>query len=122
MPHYGYDDACMTKGLMFRLGRKRKSGLFGLLDGPPPIDGSTVESRHIRNRKLWKRGMAVTQIGWSRHGQVAVVETEAGIELAVWCSEMDADPRQREILHEKAALEDILPQTSKLKPSVDPDQ
>jgi len=96
MPHYGFADASMTNGLTFRLGLRRTSGLFGLLDNPPPCDGSSIEPSHIRNRKRWKRGSSVQQISWSGHGQVAIVETSAGVRLAVWCSELDEDPGQRD--------------------------
>jgi hypothetical protein len=90
MPHYGYDDASMTNGLTFRLGQKRKSGFLDLFDCPPPCVGESVNSVHIRNRKRWN------------HGKVSVVETSTGIQLAVWISELDADPNQREILLKRA--------------------
>jgi hypothetical protein len=102
MPHYGYDDASMTNGLTFRLGQKRKSGFLDLFDCPPPCVGESVNSVHIRNRKRWKQGIIVKQVTWSNHGKVSVVETSTGIQLAVWISELDADPNQREILLKRA--------------------
>lgn len=102
MPHYGFTDASMTNGLTFQLGLRRKGGLFGFFDSPPPRDGSSIEPSHIRNRKRWKRGASVTQISWSGHGRVAIVETAKGVRLAVWCTELEADPQQSDKRHAQA--------------------
>jgi hypothetical protein len=42
MPYYGYEDAAMTNVFTFKIGIRRKTGLFGLFDAPPPQTGSTV--------------------------------------------------------------------------------
>jgi hypothetical protein len=37
MQYYGYEDAAMTNGFTFKIGIRRKKGLFGLFDDLPDI-------------------------------------------------------------------------------------
>jgi hypothetical protein len=103
MPLYGYEDAAMTNGFTFKIGIRRKTGLFGLFDDPPLQTGSTITHDHIAARRRWPKGEIGRQISWSSHGQVQVLSLSDGRNIAVWIDEIWADPAQRERLRQSVS-------------------
>jgi hypothetical protein len=102
MSQYGYSDASMTNGLVFKIGARSHGGLFGLFDNAPPVIPPCVTREHITARRRWPSGAAGRQISWSGHGGIHILRLETGLEIAVWRHETRPDPVQAQALHAAA--------------------